>query len=113
MGSRHPNPRLAKIHRTYSVEEMTRLLHVHKNTVVTGYNEIFARDEIKKSLSAGKFGEIRDQFLRYILKIDSGRITIPSSELYAQLKMARAQIERLTSQGARYSSLKRQPVSAT
>ena len=33
MGSRHPNPRLAKIHRSYSVEEMARLFKVHKNTV--------------------------------------------------------------------------------
>jgi hypothetical protein len=33
MGSRHPNPVLAKIHRSYSVEEMTRLFNVHKNTI--------------------------------------------------------------------------------
>src|SRR5262245_837841 len=33
MGSRHPNPRLAKIHRSYSVEEMARLFNIHKNTV--------------------------------------------------------------------------------
>jgi hypothetical protein len=33
MRSRHPNPRLAKIHRSYSVEEMARLFSVHKNTV--------------------------------------------------------------------------------
>ena len=33
MGSRHPNPRLAKIHRSYSVEEIARLFRVHKNTV--------------------------------------------------------------------------------
>jgi hypothetical protein len=33
MGSRHPNPRLAKIHRSYSVEDTTRLFKVHKNTV--------------------------------------------------------------------------------
>jgi Helix-turn-helix domain len=33
MGARHPNPRLAKIHRSYSVEEMARLFNVHKNTV--------------------------------------------------------------------------------
>jgi hypothetical protein len=33
MGSRHPNPRLAKIHRSYSVEEITGLFKVHKNTV--------------------------------------------------------------------------------
>jgi hypothetical protein len=33
MGSRHPNPRRAKIHRSYSVEEIARLFKVHKNTV--------------------------------------------------------------------------------
>jgi hypothetical protein len=33
MGYRHPNPRLAKIHRNYSVEEISRLFAVHKNTV--------------------------------------------------------------------------------
>jgi hypothetical protein len=33
MGARHPNPRLTKIHRSYSVEEVSRLLAVHKNTV--------------------------------------------------------------------------------
>lgn len=33
MGSRHPNFRLAKIHRSYSVEEVARLFRVHKNTV--------------------------------------------------------------------------------
>jgi transposase len=33
MGSRHPNHRLAKIHRSYSVEEMAYLFSVHKNTV--------------------------------------------------------------------------------
>jgi hypothetical protein len=33
MGARHPKPRLAKIHRTYSVEEIARLFRVHKNTV--------------------------------------------------------------------------------
>src|SRR5215207_1975519 len=32
MGARHPNPRLAKIHRSYSAEEMTRLFNVHKTT---------------------------------------------------------------------------------
>jgi hypothetical protein len=33
MGARHPNPRSAKIHRSYSVEEIARLFAVHKNTV--------------------------------------------------------------------------------
>lgn len=33
MGKRHPNYRLAKIHRTYTVEEATNLFGVHRNTV--------------------------------------------------------------------------------
>lgn len=33
MGSRHLNPRLAKIHRSYTVEEIARVFNVHKNTV--------------------------------------------------------------------------------
>lgn len=33
MGYRHPNLRRAKIHRSYSVDEVSRLFTVHKNTV--------------------------------------------------------------------------------
>jgi hypothetical protein len=33
MGRRHPNPRLAKINRTYAVEDVSRLFQIHKNTV--------------------------------------------------------------------------------
>jgi len=33
MGKRHPNHRLVKIHRNYTVEEVARLLGIHKNTV--------------------------------------------------------------------------------
>jgi hypothetical protein len=33
MGHRHPNLRRAKIHRSYSVDEVSRLFTVHKNTV--------------------------------------------------------------------------------
>jgi hypothetical protein len=43
MGYRHPNPRLAKIHRSYSVEEVSRLFKVHKNTT---------RNWLKQGLSA-------------------------------------------------------------
>ncbi|MCU7931387.1 MAG: helix-turn-helix domain-containing protein [Candidatus Thiodiazotropha sp. (ex Codakia rugifera)] len=35
MGNRHPNPRLAKIHRNYTVEEVAILFSIHKNTVRT------------------------------------------------------------------------------
>lgn len=33
MRKRHPNPRLAKIHRSYTVDEVADLLGIHKNTV--------------------------------------------------------------------------------
>jgi hypothetical protein len=33
MGKRHPNPRLIKIHRSYTVEEVANRLGVHKNAV--------------------------------------------------------------------------------
>jgi hypothetical protein len=33
MGTRHPNPRLAKIHRNYTVEEVANVFGVHRNTV--------------------------------------------------------------------------------
>jgi hypothetical protein len=33
VGQRRPNPRLAKIHRSYTVEEVGRLYEVHRNTV--------------------------------------------------------------------------------
>ena len=33
MRKRHPNPRLVKIHRNYTVEEIATLFGIHKNTV--------------------------------------------------------------------------------
>ncbi|MDP2829322.1 MAG: helix-turn-helix domain-containing protein [Sulfuricellaceae bacterium] len=33
MGKRHPNPRLVKIHRSYTVEEVANLFGKHKNSV--------------------------------------------------------------------------------
>jgi len=33
MRKRHPNPRLAKIHRNYTVDEVAHLFGIHKNTV--------------------------------------------------------------------------------
>lgn len=33
MGNRHPNPRHAKIHRSYTVDEIASLYGIHKNTV--------------------------------------------------------------------------------
>lgn len=33
MGKRYPNPRLAKIHRNYTVDEVASLYSIHRNTV--------------------------------------------------------------------------------
>ena len=33
MGKRHPNHRLVKIHRSYTVEDIAKLFGIHKNTV--------------------------------------------------------------------------------
>ena len=33
MAKRHPNHRLVKIHRSYTVEEIAKLFNIHKNTV--------------------------------------------------------------------------------
>ena len=43
MGKRRPNPRLAKIHRNYTVDEIATLFDVHRNTV---------REWIKRGLQA-------------------------------------------------------------
>jgi hypothetical protein len=55
MGSRHPNPRLVKIHRNYSVEEVARLFGLHKNTVRTWLKQgLAAIDERRPTLVLGR-----------------------------------------------------------
>ena len=48
-----------------------------------------------------KMDEAREAFLRYVLKVDAGRIAISASAVYGQLRIARKQLERMTSQGKR------------
>jgi transcriptional regulator CtsR len=69
--------------------------------LVTGLNELSARDEIKKSLHQGYLRDIRDTFLRYLLKIDNGRLEIPRNAIYAQIQVAQSQIKNLTAPGWR------------
>jgi hypothetical protein len=59
VGYRHPNPRLVKIHRNYSVEEIARRFCIHKNTV---------RNWLKQGLAA-----IDDQRPMLILGRDLSR----------------------------------------
>ena len=70
-------------------------VYVEQMALVTGLNELFARDEIRRNLSGGRFDNVRDTFLRYILKIDAARVVIPKNPIYSQLEMARRQMEGL------------------
>jgi hypothetical protein len=54
MGSRHPNPRLVKVHRNYSVEDISRLFGLHKNTVRNWLKEgLTAIDDRRPTLVLG------------------------------------------------------------
>lgn len=75
---------------------LTSTVYVEQMALVTGVNELSARDEMKKQLPPnGRMDILRDTFLRYVLKIDRGRMGIPPSAAYSQLEMAHRQIERL------------------
>lgn len=55
MSKRHPNHRLVKVHRTYSVEEIADLFGSHKNTVRNWLkNGLAAIDDRKPMLIHGK-----------------------------------------------------------
>jgi hypothetical protein len=55
MGARHPNPRLVKIHRNYSVEDIARLFGVHKNTVRSWLKQgLAAIDDRRPTLILGR-----------------------------------------------------------
>lgn len=76
-------------------------VYVEQMAIVTGLNELFARDEIRKDLQRGLFTDLREVFIRYVLKIDSGRLGIPPNAMYSEIDKARAQIEALTAFGRR------------
>ena len=55
MGCRRPNPRLVKVHRSYSVEEIARLFAIHKNTVRNWLKEgLTAIDDRRPTLVLGR-----------------------------------------------------------
>lgn len=63
--------------------------------LVTGVNELFARDEMRKQMLEHHMREVRETFIRYLLKIDAGRMNIPCNPAYSQIGKARAQVEAL------------------
>jgi hypothetical protein len=60
MRKRHPNHRLVKVHRSYTVEEAARLLGTHKNTVRTWVKAgLPICDSRRPTLILGRFLQIR------------------------------------------------------
>jgi hypothetical protein len=70
-------------------------VYVEQMALVTGINEHFAKEEIRQELQKGQMNFAREAFVRYILKIDAGRVGIPQNPMYSQIAMARRQIEAL------------------
>jgi hypothetical protein len=55
MGARHPNTRLVKVHRNYSVEDIARLFGIHKNTVRSWLKQgLAAIDDRRPTLILGR-----------------------------------------------------------
>jgi hypothetical protein len=76
---------------------MSSTVYVEQMALTTGINEHSVRDDIKSRVYARTFIEVRDLFIRYILKVDSVRISIPQSPAYGQLIEARRNIRMLAS----------------
>jgi hypothetical protein len=70
-------------------------VYIEQMALVTGVNEAFVRDEMRRNNYPQKMGQLRDAFLRYIVKIDAGRVAIPESSAYEQVVLARRVIERM------------------
>ena len=62
MGKRHPNHRLAKIHRSYTVEEIAKLFGIHKNTVRHWVKEGLATTDDKRPMLI--LGHVLVEFLQ-------------------------------------------------
>jgi hypothetical protein len=74
---------------------LSSTVYVEQMALVTGVNEHFVRDEMRKNQASDKLDDMREGFLRYVLKIDAGRIGIPPTPAYSQISSARRQIEAL------------------
>ena len=71
---------------------LSSTVYLEQMALVTGLAELPVRDEIRKLTfqpNGQKFLEIRDIFVRYLLKIDSARLGIPSRPGFESLGMAR------------------------
>jgi hypothetical protein len=60
--------------------------------------------EMRKQMQEHHMREVRETFIRYLLKIDAGRMNIPGNPAYSQIGKARVQIEGLLPRGPRIAS---------
>lgn len=70
-------------------------VYLEQTALVTGFADQPVRDEIKKLTiqpNAQKFVELRDIFIRYLLKTDAARLEIPSGPAFNSLQEARRTI---------------------
>jgi hypothetical protein len=74
---------------------LNSLVYIEQMALTTGVNEVFTRDEMRRNNYPQKMDQLRDTFLRYVLKIDAGRMVVPDNPLFEQIKMARRQIEQM------------------
>lgn len=70
----------------------TSSVYLEQMALVTGLSELYVRDQIRKLASLGnaqRFVELRDIFIKYILKMDSARLNIPTTRAFTSLNEAR------------------------
>lgn len=75
---------------------LTSSVYLEQTALVTGIADQPVRDELKKLTiqpNAQKFVELRDVFIRYLLKTDSARLEIPSGPAFGSLQEARRTIK--------------------
>jgi hypothetical protein len=82
---------------------LTSSVYVEQMALVTGLNELFSKDEMRRNMLRGLFDDVRETFIRYVLKIDAGRVDIPRNQIYSQIEKARAQIAGLIAPRPRVS----------
>ncbi len=75
---------------------LTSSVYLEQTSLVTGIAEQPVRDELKKLTikpNAQKFVELRDIFVRYLLKTDAARLEIPTGPAFNSLQEARRTIK--------------------
>ena len=77
----------------------TSPVYIEQMALVTGLNELAARDIIRMYFRDGDFTNLREEFLRYITKTDNSRLTIPDQKLYNQIAIARRRFEYIKAPG--------------